>query len=309
MLEGDECYEALEELINMQEPPLEVLRLLCLQSMTDVGIKAGKYDFFKREIVQTYGYEYLYTLNNLEQLGLLRRRESKVWVGSGDSSVSPWPSLRRSLRLINDAVNVHDPDDISYVSSGYAPLSARLVVASVRPGWTVLAETMKLLPGPTVEIDQDPDKPEELAAALQRRASMDVKQALWQGQGRGLGQQGLGQSGGATLGGTTAGDSEPGLGLGLGGDGEPPKKKVMMVYYVGGVTYMEIAALRFLSKQRDCEYMIALVVLISVRSTSILLWYFRVQYTSQYTNILSADQQIHINHTNGDYPHSLLYYN
>lgn len=28
--------------------------------------------------------------------------------------------------------------------------------------------------------------------------------------------------------------------------------KVMLVYFIGGVTYMEIAALRFLNKQREC---------------------------------------------------------
>ncbi len=27
----------------------------------------------------------------------------------------------------------------------------------------------------------------------------------------------------------------------------------MLVYFIGGVTYMEIAALRFLNKQRECE--------------------------------------------------------
>ena len=36
----------------MQEPALRVLRLVCLQSMTDAGIKASKYDYLKREIVQ-----------------------------------------------------------------------------------------------------------------------------------------------------------------------------------------------------------------------------------------------------------------
>lgn len=29
--------------------------------------------------------------------------------------------------------------------------------------------------------------------------------------------------------------------------------QVMLVYFVGGVTYMEIAALRFLSAQRECK--------------------------------------------------------
>lgn len=30
------------------------------------------------------------------------------------------------------------------------------------------------------------------------------------------------------------------------------ERKVMLVYFIGGVTFMEIAALRYLSKQPDC---------------------------------------------------------
>lgn len=33
-------------------------------------------------------------------------------------------------------------------------------------------------------------------------------------------------------------------------------KKVMLVYFIGGMTYMELAALRFLSKQREFPYTI-----------------------------------------------------
>ncbi|CAM9687137.1 unnamed protein product, partial [Ectocarpus sp. 13 AM-2016] len=118
VLEGEDCSEVIEEMMSMQEPAMRVIRLMCLQSMTDAGIKASKYDFLKREVVQTYGYQYLFTLNNLEAVGLLKKRE-KVWgVGAVDTG-SPWPSLRRSLRLVNDAVHVRSPDDIAYVSSGW----------------------------------------------------------------------------------------------------------------------------------------------------------------------------------------------
>ena len=44
-----------------------------------------------------------------------------------DSSAAPWGTLRRALRLINDGVALNPPDDMAYVCSGYAPLSARLV--------------------------------------------------------------------------------------------------------------------------------------------------------------------------------------
>lgn len=43
------------------------------------------------------------------------------------------------------------PNDISYVFSGYAPLSVRLAHILHRPGWRSISEVLNLLPGPTVE--------------------------------------------------------------------------------------------------------------------------------------------------------------
>eukprot|EP00752_Nemacystus_decipiens_P003730 g3436.t1 len=235
MLEGEDCCEVIEEMISMQESALRVIRLMCLQSATDAGIKSSKYEFLKREVVQTYGYQYLFALNNLEAVGLLKKRE-KGWVGAADTG-SPWPSLRRALRLVNDAVDVRSPDDIAYVSSGYAPLSVRLVQASVRPGWTTAGEALRLLPGTCVEVTQDPDAPpEDLPTALRRQANQRGKVVAAPVDG---GPMGMGAAGG---------------GGGSNGDDDMPKKKVMLVYFIGGVTYMEIAALRFLNKQREFPY-------------------------------------------------------
>jgi hypothetical protein len=40
------------------------------------------------------------------------------------------------------------------------------------------------------------------------------------------------------------------------GDKQEEKKPVLLVYYVGGITYMEVAALRFLSKRPSFPYTI-----------------------------------------------------
>ena len=78
---------------------------------------------------QTYGYEHLFTLgqpspqifvslviysifvwySNLEKVGLLKKRERKA----------AFPILREKLRLIVEDVNEREPNDISYVFSGY----------------------------------------------------------------------------------------------------------------------------------------------------------------------------------------------
>ncbi|CAM9437060.1 unnamed protein product [Heterosigma akashiwo] len=87
--------------------------MLCLQSITGDGVP--KYEAIKREFIQTYGYEYMFSLANLERMGMLKKKES--W-GGGDSGGARWNTLKRTLKLTNDAVDVLNPNDIAYVSSG-----------------------------------------------------------------------------------------------------------------------------------------------------------------------------------------------
>ena len=86
----------------------------------------------RREVIQSYGYEYLFTLANLESAGLLYRRpELGMGFGSSSSSSSSassdggggagggnWAAVRKALRLVKENVRTLNPDDIAYVSSG-----------------------------------------------------------------------------------------------------------------------------------------------------------------------------------------------
>ncbi|KAI9202754.1 Sec1-like protein [Polychytrium aggregatum] len=110
--------EYIEELICKQAPLSFTIRLLCLYSLVNGGVKPKHLDHLQREIVQTYGIEHLLTLQNLEKAGLLTRLESQK---------NGYPSIRKSLRLIVDDVDEQSPNDISFVYSGYAPISIRLV--------------------------------------------------------------------------------------------------------------------------------------------------------------------------------------
>ncbi|CAO3695260.1 unnamed protein product [Umbelopsis ramanniana] len=116
----------IEELIDKQEPIVKVLRVLCLMSLVQGGLKAKVLEHFKREIIQTYGYEHIQTLYDLERLGLFNVRTSS------NASRAAYANVRRTLRLIVNEVDEHNPADISYVYSGYAPLSVRLVQCAVQ---------------------------------------------------------------------------------------------------------------------------------------------------------------------------------
>ncbi|XP_061200500.1 vacuolar protein sorting-associated protein 33A [Neopsephotus bourkii] len=200
-IDTDKVNNYIEDCIAQKHPLIKILRLVCLQSVCNSGLKQKVLDYYKREILQTYGYEHILTLNNLEKAGLL-----KPQTGGRNN----YPTIRKTLRLWMDDVNEQNPNDISYVYSGYAPLSVRLAQLLARPGWRSIEEVLKMLPGPHFEERQ------QLPAGLQKKR-----------------QHG--------------------------------ENRVTLVFFLGGVTYAEIAALRFLSQMEDggTEYVIATTKLIN----------------------------------------------
>lgn len=263
MVEGEARYEDLEDMIAAYEPVTQVLRLLALQSLTAGGIKASKYDLLKREVVQSYGYEYLFALGNMEQVGLLRKADSQLSnvvfgsIGSAGFSSSSgtgasWASLRRLLRLVKENVDTSVPDDIAYVSSGYAPLSVRLLQLSQKPGWAACPEIFKLLPGPMLEFTQT-----NVGGGGGGGAPLAVLQELDRMIGTACSGVGEGVSGGGgAVPATSKGVGSTTVTAAKGGKMLSSGKKVMLVYFIGGVSFMEIAAMRFLSRQKNFPYQI-----------------------------------------------------
>lgn len=140
-IDTDKPNSYIEDLIAQQEPLMKVLRLLCIQSITNSGLKQKLLDYYKREIIQTYGFQHLPTLLNLEKAGLLRVQQS----------VRQYTVLRKALRLTVEDESEIAPKDISYVHSIYAPLSVRLAEQLVQPGgWQGLNDILGLLPGPAI---------------------------------------------------------------------------------------------------------------------------------------------------------------
>jgi len=212
---------AIRHLIDQEASFQLVLRLLCLYSLVTGGLKPKVLEEFKREILQTYGYEYLPLLVSLADLNILTR--------AGTSSTkSAFAQVRKPLRLIVDDVDESNPEDAAYVYSGYAPVSVRLVqhalglgttsggsgggvlsaaanaatgrerTGATLQGWKGLDEVMRTLPGAVFEELQKPAEGE--ASRVKRFAS-------------------------------------------------PDQLPVTVVCFVGGCTYTEIAALRLTSQR------------------------------------------------------------
>lgn len=231
-IESSEQY--IEECINKQEPLGKVLRLLCLMSLTQGGLKEKTYNFFTREIIQTYGFEHMYTLSNLQKLGLFKRPDQRT---------NPYELAREQLKLITE-VDERDPNDISYVFSGYAPLSIRLFELlwnqQQRTGLPIMPATQPLNSGEESLRDGWllPRQYEELLKALP----------------------------GVTFHAFQKGNSVSGNPDEAEGD-VSRGSSVTLVCFIGGVTFAEISALRFLnSKVEDRDIVIATTNLINGNS-------------------------------------------
>ncbi|KAG5343919.1 VP33A protein, partial [Acromyrmex charruanus] len=207
-IDTDKPNAYIEDMIAQQQPLLKILRLLCIQSLTNSGLKPKLLDYYKREIIHTYGYQHLPTILNLEKAGLLKQQQS----------VRQYAVLRKALRLTVEDESEVTPKDISYVHSIYAPLSVRLAEQLVQPnGWQGLNDVMGLLSGPTVS-----SIPYSVLLSTRRNS-------------------------------ITSEDSSS----------EPPK--LILVFFIGGCTFAEISALRFLSQQEELnvEFVVATTRLIN----------------------------------------------
>ncbi len=104
MLEGENYLDNIEEILladTAGSNMYRVIKLLCIQSLTSGGIRAGRYDQIRRSIAQTYGFECLFTLCNLERSGLLKRKEALLVVETGNSN---WQNLRKMLRYASHSL-------------------------------------------------------------------------------------------------------------------------------------------------------------------------------------------------------------
>ncbi|KRZ06414.1 Vacuolar protein sorting-associated protein 33A [Trichinella zimbabwensis] len=144
-IESNSLSAFIEQSINKKEPMLKVLRLMCLQSLTNAGLKTKLYDQYRREFLQSYGYQYLLLFVELEKVGLFTKNST-----DNRNQASSYPNIRKLFDLIIDNhTNELEPSDVSYVYSGYAPLIPRLCQQWAKPGWTEIMDNLSKVPGIT----------------------------------------------------------------------------------------------------------------------------------------------------------------
>ena len=230
-----EAEAYVEELIAEGAPLPSVLRLLCLLSVVGNGLRPKALASAQAELLAQYGYDKIaMTLGPLQRLGLLKRNDGR----------STWPTLKKALRLVVDDLPEYEagaePADMAYVYAGYAPLSVRIVAAMARRDWreeTRRNDGLKALPGPLVDHDQGADADGAAAPPPPPPPPAPPPSAAATGDGA------------AAADGVATGAAAP-----------PP---VTLVYFVGGVTFAEIAAVRWLARHEGRPFVVATTDVIS----------------------------------------------
>ena len=210
----NELHNFYESQIGKKSDKELILRLLCLESLVQSGIKSKFYDDFKRDFFNIYGQQEIFLWNNLEKMNILKKEDKKYL----------YYNTNKSLNLINDNVNVLEPNDPSYSYGGYCPIIVKLIEKAIKVGWNDIKNILNELPG-------DYFYPN------------DEKDILF-----------------------------------------PKSKSFILLVFVGGITYGEIAALRYLnSKNNKIKFIIMTTHIITNKRFFQSINTFNINEGDQYT--------------------------
>jgi len=179
-----------------------VLRLICLLSITLSGLKKDELDILRKAYVTCYGWDEMVTLMNLQDAGILRVRDDNFSFGK----------VKKTMQLICEDMDERNPVDISFVYSGLAPVTVRLVEGLMSErGIRNISHYIKALNIPVTAPSES-----EVEFYTSKKGPMGIH------------------------------------------------RRKVLVYFLGGATYAEISAVRFLNTLfTDKQFIIATTCIIS----------------------------------------------
>ncbi|KAF8841902.1 ATP binding protein [Paxillus ammoniavirescens] len=248
---------AIEDMIAQGADMQTVARLLCLASITTGGIKTRALENVKKEFLQAYGYHLLPLLLSLSAPPLSILLQNPLPVSTSPSVAAnklPFTAVRKSLRLLiddNPEALEELENDISYVYSGYAPISVRLVQC--------VAQKSGVISNPAEKANVDTPDVKGKASASKKLFAHPI--VGWKGFEDVM----------STIPGQTfdivqkvpaaTASRAPSISSLL----RPHEQTTTtIVFFLGGCTYTEIAALRWVSRQnRGRKFLIATTGIVS----------------------------------------------
>lgn len=123
--------------INLKGDKFKLLKLICLESLIQCGIKGKIYDKLKRDFLNTYGFQEIFLINSLEKMKILKKQNSEY----------SYDYLNSKMKLICETVDINEPNDAAYSFGGYCPITIRLIEQLITRGWKKSKDALKYTPG------------------------------------------------------------------------------------------------------------------------------------------------------------------
>uniref|UniRef100_A0AC35TSE0 Vacuolar protein sorting-associated protein 33A n=1 Tax=Rhabditophanes sp. KR3021 TaxID=114890 RepID=A0AC35TSE0_9BILA len=134
---GDKVIPFLECNLISGKEFLRTVRLICLQSIVNNGLKKDTLKNYQRLIVQTYGIHKLQFLIKLQMAGLLSEKNGSIKKTPSSFNFENFASTKRTFNLLpKDVVDSVGQKDASYAFNGYAPLLVRFLEKNSRVDWS-----------------------------------------------------------------------------------------------------------------------------------------------------------------------------
>ena len=131
-------HEIYDEMIAEKKELYEILRLMILENFTQDGIL--NYKELKRDIINVYGFDKIFLLNNLEKIKWLKEKGSSLFrnfIGGNYSSII------NKFHLINENFDFNNLNDCSYTLGGFCPFTLKLIEYFINGGWKNINELLK----------------------------------------------------------------------------------------------------------------------------------------------------------------------
>ncbi|KAL8197329.1 UNVERIFIED_CONTAM: Vacuolar protein sorting-associated protein 33B [Gekko kuhli] len=225
LLEGFDIRESIsfiEEHIDRQVSPLESLRLLCLLSITENGLGPKDYRSLRTQYLQSYGPEHLLTFHNLKRIGLLTEQVSGETLTAVESKVSKLVTDRAAGKL----------------SDAFSSLARK-------SNFRAVSKKLGLIP--RVAGEYDLKVPRDMAyvfsGAYTPLSCKMVEQVLERRSWQGLEEAVRLLSGNEFVAADAAAE-----------ENSWDSQRIILAVFLGGCTFSEISALRFLGKERGLRF-------------------------------------------------------
>uniref|UniRef100_A0A452S2F9 VPS33B late endosome and lysosome associated n=1 Tax=Ursus americanus TaxID=9643 RepID=A0A452S2F9_URSAM len=223
LLEGFNIREStsyIEEHIDRQVSPIESLRLMCLLSITENGLIPKDYRSLKTQYLQSYGPEHLLTFSNLRRAGLLTEQAPGDTLTAVESKVS---------KLVTDKAAGKITDAFSSLAK--------------KSNFRALSKKLNLIP--RVDGEYDLKVPRDMAYVFSgayvplscRLIEQVLERRSWQGLDEVVRLLNCGE-------------------LAFTGEDKASSEslRLILVVFLGGCTFSEISALRFLGREKGYRF-------------------------------------------------------